>query len=326
MLPRLISSVKKSTLRVSNFLSDHHPITRPVTKVTHSNSLYELVSPAGLRVSIIWSSLEEGSFSSQEIYFSLVTFQSFLTGFPADSLLAHDYFFTMPISNAQMRTDIAYYGMTFREAVWGIFETGLRLASRYPAPQPVPRFSANIFTDAGLRGILRVENPITRTNLTELVPSRSDISVSSRRRKDLIVPLIHPPVKEADSGEFPSLDDPDLVIYYHFQHRALTSGQMLTSFLKAMLFCAEHDGEERGVSITAFSADRFTRVRMDSVIAPGPGCLDWRRARYAMRVLWKDVVMNYDEGLKTFTGRPRFESFSFLVQYQGVRIGEGWVG
>ncbi|CAF9934634.1 MAG: hypothetical protein HETSPECPRED_009303 [Heterodermia speciosa] len=326
MLPRRISSVKKSTLRVSNFVSDHQPITRSVTKVTHSNSLYELVSPAGLRVSIIWSSLAEGTFLSQEIYFSLVTFQSFLAGFAADSLLAHDYFFTMPLSNAQMRNDIAYYGMTFREAVWGIYETGLRLASRYPSPQLVPRFSANIFTYSGLRGILRVEDPTARTNLTELVLSRADMSVISRRRRDLIIPLIHPSVKEADSGEFASLDDPDLVIYYHFQHRALTSGQMLTSFLKAMLFCAEHDGEERGVSITAFSADRFTRVRMESVIAPGPECLDWRRARYAMRVLWKNVVMNYDERLKRFTGMPRFESFSFLVQYQGVRIGEGWVG
>lgn len=225
-----------------------------------------------------------------------------------------------------MKTDIAYYGMVFSEAVWGIYETGLRLAIRYPAPQPVPDFSANIFTNAGPRGILRAGDPTARANLTETVPSKSHMSVSSRRRGDLIVPFIHPALGKADSGEVPSPDDPHLVIYYHFQRRALVSKEVLTSFLMAMLFCSEHDGEGHGVSITAFSADRQSRLRMDGVVTPGPEGLDWRRARYALRVLWKQVVMNYDEREKRFTEGPRFESFSFLVQYQGVRIGEGWVG
>ena len=232
----------------------------------------------------------------------------------------------MPLSNVQMRTDIAYYGMVFSEAIWGIYETGFRLATRYPAQQPVPGFSANILTHAGLRGILRVEDTALRANLTEILPSRSYMSASSRRRGDLTVPIIGPALGEADSGDVRSRDDPDLVIYYHFQRRAVAPGQMLTSFLKAMIFCSENDDEVRGVSITAFSADRYIRLRMDSVVTLGPEGLDWRRARYAMRVLWKRVVMNYDERTKRFTDRPRFESFSFLVQYQGVRIGEGWVG
>ena len=62
------------------------------------------------------------------------------------------------------------------------------------------------------------------------------------------------------------------------------------------------------------------------MFTPVPEGLDWKRARYATRVLWKQVVMNYDERENRFTNRPRFENFSFLVQYQGVRIGEGWVG
>ena len=222
--------------------------------------------------------------------------------------------------------DVAYHGMIFSEAVWSLYEIGLRLATRHPALQPVPDFSANIFTYAGLRGILRVTDATALANLTETLPSRSYVSAGSRRRGDTAVSLTHSASELADSGEVPSLDDPNLVVYYHFQGRALTSGRMLTSFLMAVLFCSEHDGEQRGVSITAFSADRFIRLRMDSVVAPGPEGLDWRRARYAIRVLWKQVVMNYDERAKRFTENPRFESFMFLVQYQGVRIGEGWVG
>ena len=225
-----------------------------------------------------------------------------------------------------MKTDIAYYGMVFREAVWGIYETGLQLAVRYPAPQPVPDLSANIFTNAGLRGILRAGDSTARANMTDAALSRSHMSVNSRRRRDPIVPLINATLGDGDTGEVRSPDDPHLVIYYHFQRRALASKEVLTSFLMAMLFCSEHDGEERGVSITAFSADRHSRLRMEGVVTPGPESLDWRKARYAMRVLWKQVVMNYDEREKRFTEGPRFESLSFLVQYQGVRIGEGWVG
>ena len=232
----------------------------------------------------------------------------------------------MPLSNTQMRMDIAYHGMIFNEAVWSLYEIGVRLANRYPALQPVPDFSANIFTFEGLRGFLRVNDAHALANLTETLPSRSYMNAGSRRRGDPTVSLTHSALEVADSGEVPSLDDPNLVVYYHFQGRALTSGHMLTSFLMAILFCSEHDGEQRGVSITAFSADRFVRLRMDSVVTPGPEGLDWRRARYATRALWKQVVMNYDERAKRFTENPRFESFTFLVQYQGVRIGEGWVG
>ena len=232
----------------------------------------------------------------------------------------------MPLSNVQMRINIAYHGMVFSEAAWGIYEAGLRLANRYPSPQPVPDFSANILTHAGLRGIFRVGDLTARMNLTEALPSRSYMSASLGQRGDPIIPFTHPRLEEPYYREVPSPDDPDLVIYYYFQGRALTSGQMLTSFLKTILFCSENDDEQRGISITAFSADRYIRLRMESVVTLGPEALDWKRARYATRVLWKQVVMNYDEREKRFNDRPRFESFSFLVQYQGVRIGEGWVG
>ena len=142
-----------------------------------------------------------------------------------------------------------------------------------------------------------------------------------RRRGEVLAAAKGTPAR--NSGNARSSDDRYLVVHYNFDRQSLAPARMLTAFLRTLAFCAEHNDDELfGAGMAAFSADGFVRLRMDGVsqAGQGPGAagqLSWKQARLALRTMWSQVVMGFE---------GRWEAFSFIVEYRGVRIGQGWIG
>ena len=227
----------------------------------------------------------------------------------------------MPISKTKMTIFGGYNGIRFGEAVWGIFKTGSEIARRYPNPLPVLGSSSGIYTTAGYRGKLTIRRPSTSAvdPSGTSTPSAKHTAVTAPR--DIVRALGY-----GDSGIEISVDDPNLEIYYQFNGQPIPGNQMLTAFLRSVTYCSEYMGQRTDVSITAFSTDFFFRIQMDRTQVPGPNQLTWHYASLALRTLWMQIVMRFDEPTKTFHDQPRFESLSFTIEYKEVRIGQGWIG
>ena len=208
-----------------------------------------------------------------------------------------------------------YNGIRFGEAVWGLFETGNEIARRYPTPSSVLGSTSSIYTTAGYRGKLTMR----RTN-SPLMPANGT-SVPSKIRNPIIQAF-----RNGDSGIEISVDDPNLEIHYQFNGQPIPGSQMLTAFLRSVTYCSEYMGYTSDVSITAFSYDFFFRIQMDKTQVSGPNQLSWHYASLALRTLWMQVVMRFDEPTKIFLDQPRFESLSYRIEYKEVRIGQGWIG
>ena len=224
----------------------------------------------------------------------------------------------MPISKTKMTIFGGYNGIRFGEAVWGLFKTGSEIARRYPNPLPVLGSSSSIYTTAGYRGKLTIRRPNTPTSRTSILLAKHTPASAPR---DIVRAFGY-----GDSGIEISVDDPNLEIHYQFNGQPIPGSQMLTAFLRSVTYCSEYMGQPNDVSITAFSSDFFFRLQMDRTRVPGPNQLNWHYASLALRTLWMQIVMKFDEPTKTFHDQPRFESLSFIIEYKEVRIGQGWVG
>ena len=271
--------------------------------------------PQGLRVVIQWAPAEEIPFDYREVWLALVLYQSFLAGFRKTALLNGGYRITMPISKTKMTVFGGYNGIRFGEAVWGLFETGNQIARRYPTPSPVLGSTSSIYTAVGYRGKLtvrRTNNPVMPANGT---------SVPSTIRKPIIEAS-----RYGESGIVISLDDPNLEIHYEFNGQPIPGSHMLTAFLRSVTYCSEYAGYTTDVSITAFSYNFLFRIQMDKTQVSGPNQLNWHLALLAVKTLWMQVVMRFDEPTTTFHDQPRFESLSYKIEYREVRIGQGWIG
>lgn len=203
----------------------------------------------------------------------------------------------------------------YGQSVWCFYDIGVEMAHRYPMPTGVHSLESMIYTPQRL-GAIRIyptPNLQLNTNATREGP------ITARGEADN-------EVLRGQRGEFRSKDDPNLVVVYQFDGRPVQPDRMLTTFLRSMTFCSEHDEDELNAHMVAFSADRLARLRIDGVSGAGAHQLSWRRARLALRTLWVQVVMGHIFPIEAFDLAPRWESFSFLIEYRDVRIGQGWVG
>ena len=165
-----------------------------------------------------------------------------------------------------------------------------------------------------LRTLRGLDN-LPGANTTAATARRAEEVRARRRRRSGALAV-------RDSGDARSREDRFLVVHYLFDGQELAPGRVLTAFLRTMVFCAEHEEEEGfgAGSMVAFSADGMVRLRMDGVGGAG---LSWRMARLALRTMWVQVVMEF-QGYSPES--PRWEGFSFIVEYRGVRVGQGWIG
>ena len=203
----------------------------------------------------------------------------------------------------------------YGQIVWCFYDIGVEMARRYPMPTGVHSLDSLIYTPQRL-GAIRIY-PISNLHLNTNATRESPITARGKADKKAL---------RAQRGEIRSMDDPNLVVYYQFDGRAVQPDRMLTTFLRSMTFCSEFDADERNVHMIAFSADRLVRLRMDGVSGAGIHQLSWYKATLALRTLWVQVVMGLIFPTRGLDLVPRWESFSFLIDYKDVRIGQGWVG
>lgn len=77
----------------------------------------------------------------------------------------------------------------------------------------------------------------------------------------------------------------------------------------------------------AFSSDRQIKVRMHGVQeGAGVGTLTWKLVRLALKTVFQSLVMGFQYTRGGFVDGPRWEAMSLVLNYNGVEIGQGFVG
>lgn len=213
----------------------------------------------------------------------------------------------------------------FGVMVWAVYVFGNNLALSYRMPQLVPLPKALIDSNAGLMGAIGLIAPapheVGKGNNT--ATARRDTIKIASRDSAMTQPL------QADSGSITCFEDPNLVIRYNFDHRPLDPARVFTAFLMSNVFCSEYGGHSinQDVDMEAFSSDRQVRVRMHSVQeGTGVGTLTWKLASLALRTIFQHLVMGFQYSRGGFVDGPRWEAMSFLLDYKGVKVGQGFIG
>lgn len=292
-----------------------------------SLSLYFPIPPTGFRVT--HHRYPALLLTTAEIYLWLFTFQSALATHHARELSIHILFFGLPIFSATIQVIAADPLLTYGEVIWGLYETGAEISRSggHGMPDRMPAIGTSMYMSTlGLVGFISIKpNPVPGT-WGGLLPAgnmsqEKTPSTASEKRSRKAASR----VRAWAAGDARSTEDPDLVLHYHFDGRKLAPRQMMTAFLRTMTFCSEHHDDELGAEMVAFSADGFVRLRLEGVQAGGPGpyLLSWGMARLALRTLWAQVVMGFHG---RYPVNPRWEAFSFFLEYRGVMIGEGYIG
>lgn len=253
-----------------------------------------------------------------EVWLCFVLFQSAFAAFDKDEILNRIARYTGPLGNVLLVVNESaepdVHEFHYGQIVWSFYDIGVEMARRYPMPTGVHSLESQIYTPQRI-GAIRIYLLLQlNANTTHNGP------ITARRepdRKALTAPR---------RGDVKSVDDPNLVLYYQFDGRPVQPDRMLTAFLRSMTFCSEHDEDELDAHLIAFSADWHARLRLYSITRPEALQLSWHKARLALRTLWMQVVMGLNEWGPGLDIEPRWESFSFLVEYRGVRIGQGWLG
>lgn len=263
---------------------------------------------------------EDYKYEPSELWLGLVAAGSLLAEFPADLRLLEIQRFSLVITPAKFFI-IPFEGCTYGTAVWTFWELGTQIAQRYPGPDPVPTFFSRIQTDAGNVGLISIKK-LAKVIATSKSSDNGTVTAAARRRDTIMRPSLR-----ADSGSKPVHEDPNLVVRYNFRGQPLVPGQVFTAFLRANTFYSVHGRDERGVTMMAYSSDRSTCVALCEVPeGPGRDQLTWERARTAMRTVWREIVIGFVTETRQFVDGPRWESLTFQLEYNGVKIAQGLIG
>ncbi|KAL8949552.1 MAG: hypothetical protein Q9222_004344 [Ikaeria aurantiellina] len=286
--------------------------------------------PPGLYCPIFWDP-EDYEFEPQELWMSLVTFQSDLARYPQnDRVPPNARSSSTPISGAKIII-IPLSQNSFGRIVWALWDIGRQMATRYPMPELVPTLSTRVHFADGLAGYISLKKPPERdskgaaanTTTAEGTATNATTATARRRRLNAVQPL------HVVSGRTTAREDPNLVISYSFLNRPLVPGEILTAFLMANVIVSQHEETQLGASISAYSIDDRVRLILDDVVpghGPGANQLTWRLARIGLRTLWQNVIMGFKYNPGQFVDGPRWQSVRFDLEYRGVKIGQGWLG
>ena len=207
---------------------------------------------------------------------------------------------------------------TYGLLVWAFWELGRQIAIRYPMPQNVPSFEAEIQSNYGFAGWLEISMPDAGPSL-RLNSSESGPLTPSHRRDVLMNSALR-----SDQGTKVCIDDHRLLIHYIFEGRQLLPGEVFTAFLTAQTFISAHKEEERDVDMVALSQGQHVGISLKSVNPGSTGHLfNWRLARIGLNTVWREIVMGYSPQVVGYVGPMRWESVSFRFEYRGVWVGKG---
>lgn len=279
--------------------------------------LHDPTPPPGLAINVVFNP-EDYDFEAAHVWLGLVTAGSILAQYPPDQRLLRVENFRTVISNAKFYI-IPFRQCTYSTAVWSFWELGTHIARQYPNLARVPTFMSSITTTAGLQAQLDILKPSERAAKLTDVRNATEMESAVRSRDNNSNTSLR-----ASSGRITAEEDPNLSIRYQFLGRRLVPCQVFTAFLRSNTFFSEHDGEELDVSMVAASMDRTVRLGITSVGAgPGADRLIWEFARIAAKAVWWKLVMGYQ--VEPETMEPRWEAVTFMLEYSGMKIGQGFL-
>ena len=291
----------------------------PIDVLNNSASLLVPTPPPGFRLYGLEFDPEDYVYAARETWLGLVGAASQLARCGSHERPPTSQRFNLVISHAPM-IFMPREHTTYGTLVWAIWELGRHIALSYPMPNNVPRFFGKIQVAAGLAGLFYIALPPNRITASSNHSNVSSI-VASRRRNVIVKPTMR-----ADHRSKTCHDDPDLVIHCQFFGRKLFPSQVFTAFLTAQTYFSEYESERQEVTMVAFSVDRRVRLRLHGVqTGPGSYLLTWGLARMGVRTVWH-LVMGYSIDMVEFVDAMRWESVSFVLEYRGVRVGEGSLG
>ena len=284
-----------------------------------SSSLLDPSPPPGLELPVYWDASAH-EYEPRELWLGLVGAGSHMAQFNGDAIVPRDQGFKFVNSGDTMLIRAFHdESVTYGELVWTVLELGTQMAQRYPMPRSVPDFSSRIVIARGIVGTLQV----LRGNEALSEDADTTLTTAARHRRDAVISS----TLTADSGVMPSRDDPNLAIRYQFLRRPLSPAQVFTAFLKSNTFLSANDMQAPGVRMVAYSSNTRTHFAITSVgRGAGANQLTWGRARHAVRTIWRELIMRYDVDAGSFVERPRWDGISFILEYRGVRVGQGQLG
>ena len=284
-----------------------------------STSLLDPMPPPGFELPIYWDPSQH-EIDPQGLWLGLVAAGSIMAELGGDAIVPRDQTFQLANTGNLLRLHpFRDESVTYSLLIWTLLELGTQMAQHYPMPQLVPAFSSRIVTSRGIVGTLQLLRPAEAFSTS----ADTNLTTATRHRRDAVIatPL------EADSGVRPCRENTDLVVRYQFLRRPLIPSQVFTAFLRSNTFFSAHGMQEPGVLMVAYSSSRRTHFAITGVgQGPGVNHLTWGLARIAMRTIWRDLIMRFDYDAGDFVDRPRWEAVSFVLEYRGIRVGQGQLG
>jgi len=267
---------------------------------------------------------EEYMFEPREVWLCLYGLQFDLAGYNKNYYMFRRIVYGLILSGGAIVIQPSEErNVPFGVMVWAVYVFGSNLALSYRMPQPVPRPQALVDSHAGLMGAIGLTAPaphaVNKGNTT--ATARRDMVIESR--DSAIIQHLR-----ADSGSQTCFEDRNLVIRYNFNHHPLDPAGVFTAFLMGNVFCSEYAHNDiQDVDMEAFSSDRQIKVRMHGVQeGAGVGTLTWKLVRLALKTVFQSLVMGFQYTRGGFVDGPRWEAMSLVLNYNGVEIGQGFVG
>ncbi len=121
------------------------------------------------------------------------------------------------------------------------------------------------------------------------------------------------------SGTAKLPEDPRFEVYYEFQGRPIPQAAVFAAFVEAIATAAQHDDDLIGGELYAQSPDHEGSLIMRR--DPSTATFTWGDVKNALGVLWRQVIINYDN-----PATAQWEDTLFLIYYKGRVIGDGSIG
>ena len=122
-----------------------------------------------------------------------------------------------------------------------------------------------------------------------------------------------------DSGSVLDPADSKFEIKYTFDGVRIKAAVLFTTFLDALAIAAEHDKDGVGACVNGVSASGDCTINLHALLDRE---LTYSRLVRALLILWEDVILG---GALQNGSRARFEGLNFVLIYDGVTIGEGFL-
>ncbi|CAD6580935.1 MAG: hypothetical protein ASARMPREDX12_000308 [Alectoria sarmentosa] len=127
------------------------------------------------------------------------------------------------------------------------------------------------------------------------------------------------PLSTRRSGWVSDLADPKFKIYYESNGQSLTPSCVWTAFLDGFATAAQHDNDGSDADISARSSDRSVSINVHG--DADAASFTWGNVKTTLKVIWREVVIGYRKG----PDRQLWEDMTFLIYYEGKRVGEGYI-